>query len=172
MSSFVNKTIRVLNFYYYTMMVLTLLAAVLMYYLLSHALFVPFDIHSQAATIIQYIVIFDALITIPLGLYGCKYFCQRLVQSHQPNEANKTDAPLTIAITPEICSAYKRYAALRIVLVSNVMVLGILAYYALACYPSMMWVAAIGAIGWYFTKPTEAKMRLELTPKDPSAETY
>jgi hypothetical protein len=36
----------------------------------------------------------------------------------------------------------------------------------MGAYKSMLWVAAIGAIGWYFTKPTERKMQLELSPSE------
>jgi hypothetical protein len=36
----------------------------------------------------------------------------------------------------------------------------------------MLWVAAVSAIGWYFTKPSDRKMELELQPKDPNQETY
>jgi hypothetical protein len=34
----------------------------------------------------------------------------------------------------------------------------------MGAYRSMLWVAAIAAIGWYFTKPTEGKMQQELLP--------
>ena len=47
--------------------------------------------------------------------------------------------------------AYVKAATSRIVTVSNAMVFGIAAYYLLGGYQSMLWVAAISAIGWYFT---------------------
>ena len=111
---------------------------------------------------IQYIIIFDALITIPLGLYGFKRACNRLLKEVSAEHPILTD---------EIYSKYQTYAAWRIVLVSNSMVLGIIAFYWLGCYQSMLWIAAIGAIGWYFTKPTARKVQIELTPQ-PNQESY
>jgi hypothetical protein len=67
---------------------------------------------------------------------------------------------------------YKRAATWRIVLVSNAMILGIAAFYLMGAYQSMLWIAAVSAIGWYFTKPSEAKLQAELQPKDPQQEQY
>lgn len=67
---------------------------------------------------------------------------------------------------------YGRYGVWRIVAVSNGMILGIICFYLMGAYQSMIWAAAISAIGWYFTKPSIAKMESELTPKDPNQETY
>ena len=39
-------------------------------------------------------------------------------------------------------------------------------------YRSMMWIAAISAIAWYFSKPTLGKLEQEMTPHDPNEETY
>ena len=72
----------------------------------------------------------------------------------------------------EKLNGYKRIAAVRILLVSNAMVLGIVAFYLMGCYQSMLWVTAIAAIGWYFTKPTQRKMELELQPQDKDQENY
>jgi hypothetical protein len=52
------------------------------------------------------------------------------------------------------------------------MVFGIAAFYLMGAYQSMLWITAISAIGWYFTKPTEAKLQAELQPKDPNQEQY
>ena len=73
---------------------------------------------------------------------------------------------------PQSDSAYFKCAATRILLASNAMPLGIFAYYWMGCYKSMLWVAAIAAIAWYFTKPTLGKMEQEMKPKDPNEETY
>ena len=106
--------------------------------------------NSTWGKVIQSIVILDAFLTIPFGLYWHKRTCKRLM-SQEDNEART--------------QAYCRSARLRIYLVSNVMVLGIVAFYLLGAYQSMIWVAGIGAIGWYFTKPTEKKMFMELQPE-------
>jgi hypothetical protein len=117
----------------------------------------PIDSLSTLGQAIQYVVIFDALVTIPLGLYLCKKQCTKL--STLDNEEEKLQG-------------YKKAASLRILLVSNTMVFAIAAFYLMGAYQSMLWVAAVSAIGWYFTKPSERKMELELQPKDPTQEQY
>ncbi len=152
-----QKIARQLNWYYYGMMVLALIAMTTMYLLVSKGTIAVLDTMSTAGKVIQYIVIFDALLTIPLGLYGFKFLCDKI--------RNLQDEERKIRL-------YHRYAAWRIVLVSNAMVLGIIAFYWLGCYKSMLWVAAIAAIGWYFTKPTARKIQIELTPRQDNEETY
>ncbi len=152
-----QKIIRTLNVYYYGIMALTLLAGTLAYFLIMKDYVQPIDSLSALGQAIQYIVIFDALVTIPLGLYLCKKQCTKL--SQLDNEEEKKQG-------------YKKAASLRIVLVSNTMVFAIAAFYLMGAYQSMLWVAAVSAIGWYFTKPSERKMELELQPKDPTQEQY
>ena len=152
-----QKIIRTLNFYYYGMMVLTLLAGTLAYFLIMKDYVQPIDSLSTLGQVIQYVIIFDALLTIPLGLYLCKKQCTKL--SVLENEEEKL-------------MGYKQAATLRILLVSNTMVFAIAAFYLMGAYQSMLWVAAVSAIGWYFTKPSERKMQLELQPQDPNQEQY
>ena len=152
-----QKIIRTLNFYYYGMMVLTLLAGTLAYFLIMKDYVHPIDSLSTLGQVIQYVIIFDALLTIPLGLYLCKKQCTKL--SVLENEEEKL-------------MGYKQAATLRILLVSNTMVFAIAAFYLMGAYQSMLWVAAVSAIGWYFTKPSERKMQLELQPQDPNQEQY
>jgi hypothetical protein len=152
-----QKIIRTLNVYYYGIMALTLLAGTLAYFLIMKDYVQPIDSLSTLGQAIQYVVIFDALVTIPLGLYLCKKQCTKL--STLDNEEEKLQG-------------YKRAASLRILLVSNTMVFAIAAFYLMGAYQSMLWVAAVSAIGWYFTKPSERKMELELQPKDPTQEQY
>ena len=151
-----EKIIRELNWYYYGMLVLTLLVGTLCYFLIMKELVAPIDRMSTVGKALQYVVIADALCTIPLGLYLCKYKCKRL-RTLPDMDDNKW-------------LSYKRTATLRILLVSNSMVIGIAAFYLMGCYQSMLWITAIAAIGWYFTKPTLRKMELELQPQD--QETY
>ena len=73
-----QKIIRTLNVYYYGIMVMTLLAGTLAYFLIMKDYVKPIDSLSTVGQIIQYIIIFDALITIPLGLYLCKKQCTKL----------------------------------------------------------------------------------------------
>jgi hypothetical protein len=112
---------------------------------------------SMLGQVLQYAVIFDALLTIPGGLYLCKRQCTKL--------AELTDETRKLA-------GYKRVATLRILLVSNTMIFGIAVFYLMGAYQSMLWITAVSAIGWYFTKPSEGKLQAELQPKDPNQEQY
>lgn len=152
-----QKIIRTLNVYYYGIMALTLLVGTLAYFLIMKEYVQPIDSLSTLGQTIQYIVIFDALVTIPLGLYLCKKQCIKL--STLENEEEKL-------------SGYKKAAGMRIILVSNAMVFAIAAFYLMGAYQSMLWVAAVAAIGWYFTKPSIRKMELELQPTYPDQENY
>ncbi len=143
-----EQVIKKLNWIYYSQMLIALLVLTAMYYAFSKGLYEPLDRMSSFGQTLQYIIIFDALITIPLGLYLVKWR------------------------KPQSDSAYFKCAATRILLASNAMPLGIFAYYWMGCYKSMLWVAAIAAIAWYFTKPTLGKMEQEMKPKDPNEETY
>ena len=152
-----HKILRTLNVYYYGIMVLTLLAGTLSYFLIMKEYVQPIDSLSNLGKIIQYIVIFDALVTIPAGLYLCKKQCTKLCMLE--NEEEKL-------------LGYQKAATIRILLVSNTMVFAIAAFYLMGAYQSMLWVAAVSAIGWYFTKPSLRKMELELQPKDPNQDNY
>lgn len=152
-----HKILRTLNVYYYGIMVLTLLAGTLSYFLIMKEYVQPIDSLSNLGQIIQYIVIFDALVTIPVGLYFCKKQCTKLC---------------TLENEEEKLLGYQKAATMRILLVSNTMVFAIAAFYLMGAYQSMLWVAAVSAIGWYFTKPSLRKMELELQPKDPNQDNY
>jgi hypothetical protein len=117
----------------------------------------PIDPMSRLGQVLQYVIIFDALLTIPTGLYLCKRQCIKLAE---------------LADEEQKLASYKRAATLRIVLVSNTMVFGIAVFYLMGAYQSMLWITAVSAIGWYFTKPSEAKLQAELQPKDPNQEQY
>jgi hypothetical protein len=152
-----EKIIKSLNLYYYGVLILTLLSGTASYFLIMKDIVLPIDSMSTLGQVLQYIVIFDALLTIPAGLYLCKRQCAKLAQ-----------------LTDETAqyNGYKKAATWRILLVSNTMILGIAAFYLMGAYQSMLWVTAVSAIGWYFTKPSERKMQLELQPKDPNQEQY
>ena len=143
-----EQVVRKLNWIYYGQMVIALLVLSAMYYAFSKGLYEPLDTLSHTGIILQYIVIIDALVTIPFGLYLVKLF------------------------KPQTDKAYFKLAATRILLVSNAMPLGIFAFYYMGAYRSMLWVAAIAAIAWYFTKPTIGKMEQEMKFGDKNEETY
>lgn len=151
-----KKIIKQLNLYYYGILVLALLAGTLAYYLVMKDYVLPIDPMSTLGQVMQYVVIFDALLTIPAGLYLCKRQCTKLALLED-------DAKI---------AGYKKAATWRILLVSNTMVWGIAAFYLMGAYQSMLWITAVSAIGWYFTKPTEAKMQAELQAEDANQEKY
>ena len=152
-----KNIIKSLNLYYYGVLILTLISGTLAYFLIIKDVVQPIDPMSMLGQVLQYAVIFDALLTIPAGLYLCKRQCTKL--------AELTDETSKLA-------GYKRAATLRILLVSNTMFFGISAFYLMGAYQSMLWITAVSAIGWYFTKPSEAKLQAELQPKDPNQENY
>ena len=152
-----KNIIKSLNLYYYGALILTLIAGTLAYFLIIKDIVQPIDPMSTLGQVLQYAVIFDALLTIPAGLYFCKRQCAKL--------AELTDEEQKLV-------GYKKAATLRILLVSNTMIWGIAAFYLMGAYQSMLWVTAVSAIGWYFTKPSERKMQLELQPQQPDQETY
>jgi len=143
-----EQTIKQLNWIYYSQMAIALLVLTAMYYAFSKGLYEPLDTMSQMGQTVQYIIIFDALVSIPLGLYMVKM------------------------LKPQTPKQYFKAAGARILLASNAMPLGIFAFYWMGGYKSMLWIAAIAAIAWYFTKPTLRKAEIEMTPKDPNEETY
>lgn len=152
-----KNIIKSLNLYYYGVLILTLISGTLAYFLIMKDFVQPIDPMSTLGQVLQYVIIFDALLTIPTGLYLCKRQCTKLAE---------------LADEEQKLASYKRAATLRIVLVSNTMVFGIAAFYLMGAYQSMLWVTGVAAIGWYFTKPSERKMQLELQAQQPDQENY
>jgi hypothetical protein len=143
-----QKVIRSLNGWYYGIMVFTLLILGTMYYLTSRPDFVPMDKMSTVGMVLQYAAILLTLIAIPVGLYLVKWR------------------------KPKTLEQYKELATGRIILCGLPMSMNIAFYYLFGCYQSMMWIAAISAIAWYFSKPTLGKMEQEMKPEDPNEEKY
>ena len=152
-----KNIIKTLNLYYYGVLILTLISGTLAYFLIMKDFVQPIDPMSSLGQVLQYVIIFVALLTIPTGLVFCKRQCTKL--------AGLTDGEQKLA-------GYKKSATWRILLVSNTMVFGIAAFYLMGAYQSMLWITAVSAIGWYFTKPSEAKLQAELQPKQPNQENY
>lgn len=152
-----KNIIKSLNLYYYGMLILTLLSGSLAYYLIMKDVVAHIEPMSTLGQVLQYIIIFDALLTIPAGLYLCKRRCTKLAQL--------TDETAKL-------NGYKKAATWRILLVSNTMIFGIAAFYLMGAYQSMLWITAVSAIGWYFTKPSVDKLQAELQPKQPDQENY
>ena len=127
---------------------MTLIILGVMYYLTSQPDFMPIDPLTQVGVILQYAAIGVTLVAIPLGLYMVKLF------------------------KPDTLDKYKEVAAGRILAVGLTMPMNIAFFYLLGTYRPMMWLAAMSAVAWYFTKPTLGKLEQEMTPHDPNEETY
>lgn len=152
-----SSTTRYLNLYYYGVMLLALIVLGGMHLLLMRGAFTPVDVYSSLGQALQYIVIFDMLASVPGALWGFKQLCRPVTLLEDEAEKRRR---------------YRRLAAIRIVLIGQSLLLALLAFYLLGGYRSMMWVAAIGAIAWYFTKPTDRKMEIELQAPLPGQENY
>ena len=143
-----EKIVRTLNVYYYGVMALTLIALGVMYYLVSQPNFEPLNPMESLGMILQYIAIGATLIALPLGLYLVKW------------------------TKPQTLEKYQTVATARILLVGLTMPMNIAFFYLLGTYKPLMWLAAMSAVAWYFTKPTLGKMEQEMTPDDPNTPTY
>ncbi len=143
-----EKVIKHLNWCYYGIMGFTLIVLGGMYYLASRPDFEPLSPMEQPGMFLQYMAMGLTLIAIPFGLYTVKLF------------------------KPDTYEKYEGVAAQRILVVGFTMPMNIAFYYLFGCYKSMMWLAAMSAIAWYFTKPTIGKMDQEMKPKDSNEETY
>lgn len=146
-----KDVVKQLNRVYYGMMAGAVLTAALMYYLIMKDVFSPIDPMSGLGQVIQSIIIFLAVVSIPLGLYLFNRQCKKI---------------RAIEDETERLQAYLKAGRWRIIVVSYSMLTGIAGYYLLGGYQSMIWIAAVAAIAWYFTKPTERKIELELLPDD------
>ena len=146
-----KDVVKQLNRVYYGMMAGAVLTAALMYYLIMKGVFSPIDPMSGLGQVIQSIIIFLAVVSIPLGLYLFSRKCKKI---------------RAIEDETERLQAYLKAGRWRIIVVSYSMLTGIAGYYLLGGYQSMIWIAAVAAIAWYFTKPTERKIELELLPDD------
>lgn len=143
-----EKIIRTLNWYYYGVMVLTLVVLGGAYYLSSKPGFEPVNTMEELGMTLQYIAIGITLVAIPFGLYMIKL------------------------LKPETLEKYQQIATGRILIVGLTMPMNIAFFYLMGSYKPMMWLAAMSAIAWYFTKPTLGKMEQEMTPRDPNEPTY
>lgn len=143
-----EKIIRHLNWLYYGVMVAAIVAYTVMYYVVSKGLMGFIDPNSPVGQALQFAVIITALTCIPFGLYLIKWKKPKTLKEYEP------------------------LAAGRIFIVGGIMTPAVIMYFLLGCYRPMIWVAAISAVAWYFTKPTLAKMEQEMTPQDPNLPTY
>ena len=106
---------------------------------------------SSAGMCIQYGVILYTLAAIPGALYWFKRKCASIAKIE--NEDARYDL-------------YFAYAYVRVGLIALAMPLSLFGYMALGSYRPMIWLAAIAAVAFVFTKPSEAKAEEELRLQD------
>ena len=143
-----NQVIRTLNWYYYGIMILTLVVLGLMCYLATRPDYEPINVMESLGMTLQYVAIGATLFAVPFGLYLVKLF------------------------KPATLEKYQEVATMRILVVGLTIPMNIAFYYVLGGHQPMMWLAAISAIGWFFTKPTLGKLDKEMTPEDPNEPKY
>lgn len=141
---------RRLSRVYYAMFALLIVTATVLWYLLTKQGLTMFDPQSVVGQVLQYIVIVYVIVSIPTALFLFKRLCRKL---------SKAEDDMKYA-------AYAKWGIVRIVVIGLGMTLGIAAFYLLQGYQSMLWCAAISAIGLFFCKPNERKMELDLLPED------
>jgi len=71
--------IRRLNYDYYGMLAMAVVAATVMYLLITKNILLAISPLSPLGQAIQYIIIMDALVTIPFGLWWHKRTCKQLM---------------------------------------------------------------------------------------------
>ena len=119
-----------------------------MCYLTAQPDYEPVNVMESLGMTLQYVAIGATLFAVPFGLYLVKLF------------------------KPQTLEKYQEVATMRILIVGLTIPMNIAFYYVLGSHQPMMWLAAISAIGWFFTKPTLGKLDKEMTPDDPNEEKY
>lgn len=142
-----EKLARRLNGYYYGFFVLAVLVATLGWYLMMKKQMAGFAPLSMAGQVISYIVIFYTILSVAGGLYGFKKACDKV---------------RTLPTDEQKYHAYYGWAVARLCIIGIGVSLGIAAFYLLHAYQSMIWCAAISAIGLFFCKPNPKKVYLEI----------
>lgn len=103
---------------HYAIMIATILAGAGMYYAVTRDYIQTINPLDELGQVVQYLVIFDTIITVPLGLW----------------------------------INAKKHALWGMVLASNSMIPAIACAYWMGGYTSMLYLAGIAAIAWYFAK--------------------
>lgn len=145
-----KKILSRLNGVYYTLFVVMILVATLLWYLFMHGQLVSFAPQSTVGQAVQYIVIAYVIASIPTALYLFKRLCRK-ISAYEDGQKY---------------ALYLKWGIVRMIVIGIGMILGVAAFYLLQGYQSMIWCAAIAAIGLFFCKPNERKIELDLLPDD------
>lgn len=155
--------LKTCNAYYYVVYVTIIAVYAAIWYLNNSTIaetgepYKMFDPNETAGMILQYGAIVYTLAAIPGALYWMKRSCAKIAKIE--DEELKYDT-------------YYTYALKRMGFVALTMYFGLAAYMLLGAYNPMLWLAAIGAIAFVFTKPTSGKAEEELRPQDENNPTY
>lgn len=133
-----------LKWFYYGAMILAVAAAGLCYYLFpKYGLYV--DPYQKAGMAISYVVICYMLASVAGGLW---WFNRKIKPLKKREDEGRYEE-------------YIRYAVIRLCIIGLGLVLAIVAYYLLKLQ-TMIYCAAISAVGLVFCKPQEGKIQLDL----------
>ena len=135
-----------LNIVYYLLYVLAVVLVVLFGFVvdLSEVVMSP---QSGAGQALQYVAIMYVLVSVPGALYGFKRYMKKVSKIEDGKQREKV---------------YFRCAVLRMLLIGIGVLLCVTAFYLLGSYQSMLWCAAMALVAFYFCKPTEKKIYLEM----------
>lgn len=123
----------------------------------KQGIFAMFDPNDQLGMILQYIIIFYTLCSIPGALFWFKRKCRQLSKIEDDEEKY---------------SQYYQSAIMRSSLIAAGLVFSSALYVYMDFYTPMLWLAGINAIAFVFTKPTPGKAEAELRPEDENNPTY
>jgi len=136
-----------LNFWYYGAFVKAILVALLGYYCLTYNWFVMTP-DAPASVVIYTVIIMYVIITIPAALKLFSVYVKKLTLITDETEKR---------------ARYKKYAQIRITVITLGLLFALFFYYTLQ-QGSLLWVAGISAISLYFCKPTLVKIENDLEP--------
>ncbi|MBQ7210251.1 MAG: hypothetical protein IJS05_05080 [Paludibacteraceae bacterium] len=143
----IKSILKPLQIAYYGILVAALLFATLCIYLSKNNSLLLVEPSSLGGQIIQSFVILYTIVSIAGGLFWFKTRCKKTKLIDDENEK---------------LGRYKHDALIRIIVIGVGMLFGIVAFYILGGFTSMIWCAAISAIGLIFCKPNEMRIQLEL----------
>ena len=135
-----------LNILYYSFYVLAIVLVALLGFVidLSEVVMLP---QSGSGKVLQYVSIMYVLLSVPGALYGFKRYMGKVSKMEDAARQEK---------------AYMCAAVMRMTLIGIGVLLCIAAFYLLGSYQSMLWCAAMALIAFYFCKPSEKKIYLEM----------
>lgn len=139
-----TKNLKILNFIYYSFYVCYLcLIYVFGFAIDFEAVFEP---NETTGVVIQNVVIWYVLASVPGALYGFKRMMHKVSQLPEEQRAD----------------AYVQWAVIRMAVVGFGAFLALPAFYLIGQQTSMLFAAGISLVALYFCKPTEKKMYMEM----------